>query len=286
MELWNNNDEFRKDYVQHNIMSTLRRLKTLDGRSLGPDEKPPVLRNLIEERTDAAHLASTKRTTSLVSSAPEMKQEKAIAPVSLEESVAKVELGQNNLSSKSTKTAKQTSTETVPVTISSRVEVVEETEKESKQTKEEQEKAKKAEELARKEEELRKEEAAAKLKEQRRLEEKAKAEAAEERKKRNAEKAHARAELRAKREAELKEKVTHSIFYLNSGNVFVRQFSMAFYIHGSIFQGNENSTSFSVVSVSSLGIPKYFFVPEKATYLENDLTTENVDMEQQEIILP
>ncbi|XXG46344.1 hypothetical protein AAC387_Pa02g1210 [Persea americana] len=206
MELWNNNDEFRKDYVQHNIMSTLRRLKTLDGRSLGPDEKPPVLRNLIEERTDAAHLASTKRTTSLVSSAPEMKQEKAIVPVSLEESVAKVELGQNNLSSKSTKTAKQTSTETVPVTISSRVEVVEETEKESKQTKEEQEKAKKAEELARKEEELRKEEAAAKLKEQRRLEEKAKAEAAEERKKRNAEKAHARAELRAKREAELKEK--------------------------------------------------------------------------------
>ncbi|RWR72765.1 microtubule-associated protein futsch isoform X1 [Cinnamomum micranthum f. kanehirae] len=206
MELWNNNDEFRKDYVQHNMMSTLRRLRTLDGRSLGPDEKPPVLRNFIEERTDAAHLASKKRTTSLVASAPEMKREKSIVPVSLEESVAKVELGQNNLSSKSTKTVKPTSTETVPVTISSRVEVVEETEKESKQTKEEQEKAKKAEELARKEEELRKEEAAAKLKEQRRLEEKAKAEAAEERKKRNAEKAQARAELRAKRDAELKEK--------------------------------------------------------------------------------
>lgn len=211
MELWNNNDEFRKDYVKHNMISTLRRLKTLDGRSLGPDEEPPLLRNLIEKRTDAARLSSTERVTSLVASASEMKEEKLIVPVSLEESVVKVEAGQKNLAPRSKKTAKLTSTETVSVTVPSRVEVVEETEKESKQTKEEEEKAKKAEELARKEEELRKEEAAAKLREQRRLEEKAKAEAAEERKRRNAEKAQARAELRAKKEAELKEKVSQSI---------------------------------------------------------------------------
>ncbi|XP_039061169.1 proton pump-interactor 1-like [Hibiscus syriacus] len=43
MELWNENDEFRKEYVRCNARSTIRRLRTLDGRALGPDEKPPVI---------------------------------------------------------------------------------------------------------------------------------------------------------------------------------------------------------------------------------------------------
>ncbi|KAL3618358.1 hypothetical protein CASFOL_038679 [Castilleja foliolosa] len=43
MQLWNTNDEFRRDYVRSNRKSTIHRLGTLDGRSRGPGEKPPVL---------------------------------------------------------------------------------------------------------------------------------------------------------------------------------------------------------------------------------------------------
>ncbi|KAK9270106.1 hypothetical protein L1049_025680 [Liquidambar formosana] len=50
MELWNKNDEFRKDYLRCNIRSTLRRLRTLDGRSLGPDEEPPILPKFVNGR--------------------------------------------------------------------------------------------------------------------------------------------------------------------------------------------------------------------------------------------
>lgn len=40
MEPWNKNDEFRMKYVKCNIRSTLRRFRTVDGRSLDPDEEP------------------------------------------------------------------------------------------------------------------------------------------------------------------------------------------------------------------------------------------------------
>ncbi|KAL9171768.1 hypothetical protein ABFS82_03G002400 [Erythranthe guttata] len=43
MKLWNKDDEFRREYVRFNGRSTITRLETLDGRSLGPDEVPPVL---------------------------------------------------------------------------------------------------------------------------------------------------------------------------------------------------------------------------------------------------
>ncbi|KAL7116401.1 hypothetical protein ACP275_03G002900 [Erythranthe tilingii] len=43
MELWNEDGEFRREYVRFNGRSTITRLETLDGRSLGPDEVPPVL---------------------------------------------------------------------------------------------------------------------------------------------------------------------------------------------------------------------------------------------------
>ncbi|GLT61143.1 hypothetical protein SLA2020_338680 [Shorea laevis] len=50
MELWNKDDEFRKEYIRCNTRSTLRRLRTLDGRSLGPDEEPPLIPYFVNER--------------------------------------------------------------------------------------------------------------------------------------------------------------------------------------------------------------------------------------------
>lgn len=41
LQLWNTNEEFRTTYLKENERSTVRRLTTLDGRALGPDEKPP-----------------------------------------------------------------------------------------------------------------------------------------------------------------------------------------------------------------------------------------------------
>ncbi|GFQ00269.1 hypothetical protein PHJA_002170900 [Phtheirospermum japonicum] len=52
MELWNTNDEFRRDYVNSNTRSAIRRLGTLDGRSLGPGEKPTALPIYPRERVD------------------------------------------------------------------------------------------------------------------------------------------------------------------------------------------------------------------------------------------
>ncbi|KAL7154438.1 hypothetical protein ABFS83_03G002600 [Erythranthe nasuta] len=48
MKLWNKDDEFRREYVRFNGRSTITRLETLDGRSLGPDEVPPVLSDHID----------------------------------------------------------------------------------------------------------------------------------------------------------------------------------------------------------------------------------------------
>ncbi|KAJ4965814.1 hypothetical protein NE237_017663 [Protea cynaroides] len=204
MELWNKNDEFRKDYIRCNTMSTLRRLRTLDGRSLGPDEEPPVLHSFVDERVDNARAVSS-HIDSLVISPSE--PEKSVVPLGAEKGDVKsvVKVQQENAAAKLKKASKPTALENGLVTFFGGEEK-EEVEEKNKKSKEEEESVKKAEELARKAEELRREEAAARLKEQRRLEEKAKAKEAEERKRRNAEKAHARAELRAQREAELKEK--------------------------------------------------------------------------------
>ncbi|KAG9456597.1 hypothetical protein H6P81_001105 [Aristolochia fimbriata] len=201
MELWNKNDEFRTEYVKHNIVSTVRRLRTLDGRSLGPDEEPPVvMRSSIEERSEVPAIP-----VSVKMSTPETMLEAPGAPVTPEKAESKtaVESVPKNLSTKSKMTSKPSSAENAPASVSGRSEVSDEPEEIIKK---ERTLSKEEEELARKEEELRREEAAAKLKEQRRLEEIAKAKEAEERKRRNAERAKARAELRAKKEAELKEK--------------------------------------------------------------------------------
>ncbi|KAI3921840.1 hypothetical protein MKX01_005529 [Papaver californicum] len=217
MELWNNNADFRKEYMRCNSYSTLRRLKTSDGRSLGPDEEPPVLHTFMDVKSDNSVAAALPLktgptllvTTSLQGSSTEKAEVKPV--VNLEQRNPKADVkpavvnSERNLTAaakaKSKKVGKPVAAlETSPVAISDRDKVELE---ENKKREEEEEK-----ERARKTEELRKEKeaAAAKLKEQRRLEEKAKAKEAEERKKRNAEKAQVKAELRAKKEAELKEK--------------------------------------------------------------------------------
>ncbi|KAK1397327.1 putative microtubule-associated protein futsch [Heracleum sosnowskyi] len=198
MDLWNKNDEFREDYVRCNMKSTLRRLKTLDGRSLGPDEEVHVFPVYVGER-ESRQLNNPSRATN-PSSPTIMKQENTVQPVEREpidgKSLVMVEPKSKMLKSK-------ISVNPIPESglhIGFRQLEVEETKEEEKQqTKEELE-------LARKDEILRKEEIHAKLKEQLRQKEKVKAQEALERKKRNADKAQMRALSRAQKEAEQKEK--------------------------------------------------------------------------------
>lgn len=197
MEQWNNNDEFRKEYMRCNMRSTLRRLRTLDGRSLGPDEEPPVISIVVSEKVAKDNI---------VPLTPTLEGEKAVVAVDTlktdDKSTAKVG-DQKNQTVKAKKPAKPTPSGNGLATVSARDQIEE-------VRPEEQKKAREEEELARKAEELRKEEEAAMLKEQRRLEEKVKAKEAMERKKRNADKAQTRAALRAQKEAEQKEKVNSS----------------------------------------------------------------------------
>ncbi|TYH30364.1 hypothetical protein ES288_A01G089300v1 [Gossypium darwinii] len=196
MELWNNNDEFCKEYIRCNTRSTLRRLRTLDGRALGPDEEPPVIPAIPKVVNEQVAKDQTVSSSTL----EERTQEKT-APAKAEIAKAKPaakSMEQKNLTSKSEKPVKSVPPASGSTTASSRGKI-EEAEEKPKITKEE-------EEMARKADESRKEEEAAKLREQRRLEEIAKAKEALERKRRNAEKAQARAALRAQKEAEQKEK--------------------------------------------------------------------------------
>lgn len=193
MEIWNKNDDFRKEYVRCNTRSTLRRLRTLDGRSLGPDEEPPVIPYIKNERV------AKNNSMAPISTQEKEKQVVIVEAEKPDRTAAKIE-EQENKKTETKKPAKYASLGNDPTAISGWVEIEEEREEEKKLTKEEVE-------LARKAEELRKEEEAAKLKEQRRLEEKAKAKEAVERKKRIAEKAQARAAIRAQKEAEEKQKV-------------------------------------------------------------------------------
>ncbi|XP_041017693.1 uncharacterized protein LOC121259938 [Juglans microcarpa x Juglans regia] len=194
MELWNQNDEFRKEYIRCNTRSTLRRLRTLDGRSLGPDEQPPLIPKVVYER-----VAKDKP----VSLSSAVEQEKQIVQMETEKvklfSDVKAVEQKKQTTNISEKPVKPAPLGNGLANVSSKDEIEEIREEKPKQTKEE-------EELARKMEELRREEEKAKLREQHLLEEKAKAKEALERKKRTAEKAQARAMLRAQKEAEQKEK--------------------------------------------------------------------------------
>ncbi|KAL3514910.1 hypothetical protein ACH5RR_027627 [Cinchona calisaya] len=200
MDLWNKNYQFRKEYVKCNTRSTLRRLGTLDGHSLGPDEDPPALTNYGVERIN--RLVSNSMNTSPVLQTQILKQEnrtKHIEDVCRDDSANVKEVEVKSQPAHSREPVKPIKGDGC-ATISGRgISDDEINGKEQMPTKEELE-------LARKAEELWKLEAAAKLREQCRLEEKTKALEALERKKRIAEKAQMRAELRAQKEAELREK--------------------------------------------------------------------------------
>ncbi|GMH09252.1 hypothetical protein Nepgr_011093 [Nepenthes gracilis] len=192
MEMWNKNDEFRRDYIRSNTRSTLRRFKTLDGRSLGIDERPPSLGGVARECLNSSNKVNPEATVSSAERESLVKTE-----IAVDKPVKKV-VQQNNLTAIARKSSKPIPSIDGFAEASRRIEV--------EKDKEEQKLSKEEVELARKAQELKREEEAAILKEQRRLEEKEKAQDALERKRRIAEKAQARAEFRAQKEAEQKEK--------------------------------------------------------------------------------
>lgn len=167
----------------------------MDGRSLGPDEEPPAIPNLFNERATKNNSLFSLRST--------VEQEKKAVPAETvnkqDEPDSKVGI-QSSQTTKTKKPAKAAPLAKSLVTVSSRDEAEDVKEEEPLKTKEEEEQIRKA-------EEMRMEEEAARLKEKLRLEEMAKAKEAMERKKRNADKAQQRAALRAQKEAEQKEKV-------------------------------------------------------------------------------
>ncbi|KAK4358367.1 hypothetical protein RND71_023977 [Anisodus tanguticus] len=188
MELWNKNDEFRKDYTRCNTRSTVRRFGTLDGRTLGPDEEPTVLPSYYPVERVNRLVASVDKVNN-VSQPPISQQEKQVV-------VLKDEIKDDNIVVQAAEGMNQ-------------FEKTKEAQKPIQRERDTSDEPKEAEHLqtaqeqaARKEEELRKREEEARLKEQRRLEEIAKAKEALERKKRTAEKAQLRAELRAQKEEE------------------------------------------------------------------------------------
>lgn len=223
MYLWNNHASFREQYVKANMYSTLKRLGTPDGRSVGPAESPPILQFHRNRNSNSISAPSSNVATPAPVLAPEVKQEKLIDEPSATKRVARA--SQSAVLKSSSKPA----VPEVSVPADPNGNEAKEEEKRKKLRKEQEEQARKAEELTRKEEEsrkekvakeealrkekaakeeeLRKEKAAAELKEKLRLEQKAKAKEAEERKRRKAEKAQAKAEYRAQKETELKEKV-------------------------------------------------------------------------------
>jgi hypothetical protein len=201
MEMWNKDNDFRKQYVEANKISTLKKFGTADGRRPGPDEDPPVIPSRGPNNPSSSLTVSSPNvptTTSVPAPAPVV--------VSVKEDSFPV-LPSLDVSKLAKSKASGTSAQNEKVTVTVSEQDIKEAEKEkARLMKEELERAKKAKELAQIEEKLREERAAAE-KERLRLEQKAKAKEAEERKRRKAEKAQERAEFKARKEAEMKEKV-------------------------------------------------------------------------------
>ncbi|CAH2036675.1 unnamed protein product [Thlaspi arvense] len=210
MNMWNNNEEFRNYYVRCNTRSTFRRLGTLDGRSLGPDEEPP--RITYATRTDKFRTSSDRAEKHETAPPVSAQQEKVVKyegskVESSEKAVAKPVVKPAEQKSQAAKTKKTVKPDQPPPIVKEVVSEKEETEKPATKEEEEPPKlTKEEEELIKKEEEKRKQKEAAKVKEQHRLEEIAKAKEAMERKKKREEKAKARAALKAQKEAEEREK--------------------------------------------------------------------------------
>ncbi|XP_022940629.1 uncharacterized protein LOC111446165 isoform X2 [Cucurbita moschata] len=195
MELWNTNAEFREEYIKSNMRSTLRRLKTLDGRSLGPNEEPHALNHIVKERQARDNSLSTVSKT--------LEPEKLIPAENMRDNDKPV-IEVVKTKNQPTKNKKPT---TVVALVNGLRNISCENDVEEPPRPVEIKRTREEEELAAKAEELRKKEEAIKLKEQHKLEEKTKAKEALERKKRNAEKAHARAVTKARKEAEEREKL-------------------------------------------------------------------------------
>lgn len=215
MEQWNNNDEFRKEYVSRCNMNASRRQRAFEGSSLVPDDVAAVLPSNDKESVDRSlvSIPAEVKTVTVLSAGEQGKVVSSTENNHTDNSNKSVEnlSGQKNQTLKTKGPAKPTLGSDVAMVTKPTVftEAIDKKEEETTVTKEEIE-------LAKKDEELKKAEIEAKLKEQRRLEEKAKALEALERKKRNAEKAQLKAELRARKEAEQKEKVSFNhISFLN-----------------------------------------------------------------------
>jgi len=204
MEIWNTNEDFRKQYVESNKVSTLKRLGTHDGRRLGPDEDPPVIPS--RRPSSIYPLSASSPEVPTLASIPAPVLAAPAAVPAKEDSFPVLAAPQTSKRGKSKASGSSAQIENNSVIVSE-AEDLKQTLKEKARLLEEQlELARKAEELARKEEELRKERDAAE-KEQLRMEQKAKAKEAEERKRRKAEKDKERAEFKARKEAEEREKV-------------------------------------------------------------------------------
>ncbi|XP_031488496.1 uncharacterized protein LOC116256300 [Nymphaea colorata] len=200
MDLWNNNDDFRREYIKNNEFSTLRRLGTPDGRALGPDEESLLLKRRTENESSVNQLTLAEKVAVFPSTAAEtlVGGDRHATDMNTGAEVREEKVNQKNSSSKTRKSSKSARPESIPTLLVDELE--EQPEREEKKLSEEEL------QRLRQEEEQRKEEAAARLKEQRRLEEIAKAKEAETRKRRNAEKAKARAEARAQKESDRREK--------------------------------------------------------------------------------
>ncbi|KZV43086.1 microtubule-associated protein futsch [Dorcoceras hygrometricum] len=191
MELWNGNGEFRSEYTGFNARSTLRRLGSLDGRSLGPDEKPPNLPIYDnKERNDNVDCISRHSL--------ELEQQMSTENVALDvQSIKMVKESKEQIVTTKGPANHQLGSDSGYFSGKEITDVMQE---------EDSVKTSKEVELARKEEEIRRDEAEAKKKEELRLEQLAKAKEAREKKKRHDEKMQMREEMRARKEAELKEK--------------------------------------------------------------------------------
>jgi hypothetical protein len=185
MELWNNNEEFRKNYVKDNERSTIRRLETLDGRALGPGEKaptlssfvPPVAPQVVEKKSNPSATESGRQGGNTGGEATEEAGVKKVKALAKKESEAVVVTKEADKAVSKEERRKESSA--VPEVAEPIV-------------------------VEKSREEIERE--AAELKEKRRAAEMAKAKEAEERKKRTAERSQLKAQAWAQKEAERKEK--------------------------------------------------------------------------------
>ncbi|EPS65840.1 hypothetical protein M569_08938, partial [Genlisea aurea] len=184
MEIWNTNEEFRREYVRLNSRSTVRRFGNLDSRSLGPDEKPVVFPSF-----SAAPKPVISSDQGPLNSTPSSSSHQEAARAATAESTKMESAGEISRPRPPPPVRGNTTEATATITcIINEVVLHEEVE------------------AQRKAEETRKEEAEGKLKEQKRSEELEKAKEARERKKKQLEKLQIREKLKTQKEAEHKEK--------------------------------------------------------------------------------